>query len=144
MEYKDYYRILGVSKDTSQADIQKAYRSLARKYHPDVNKEEGAETKFKEIGEAYEVLKDSTKRAKYDQFGSAWRTAERTRARPPGWEHIHFDLGGDRPGFDFGTGGGGFGGSGFSSFFEMLFSTGILVGLMPCIRSVLKNRIEIR
>jgi curved DNA-binding protein len=116
LDYKDYYAILGVKKDASQEDIQKAYRKLARKYHPDVNKAPEADVKFKEIGEAYEALKDPEKRQKYDQFGSAWKRAQQTGSPPPGWEGIHFDfgdLGGQ--GFDFG------GGEGFSSFFEMLF-----------------------
>jgi curved DNA-binding protein len=109
LDYKDYYATLGVQKDASQDDIQKAYRKLARKLHPDVNKEPEAELKFKEIGEAYEVLKDPDKRKKYDQFGSDWK---RTGGAPPGWE----GFGGQ--GFDFGGMGGG---EGFSSFFEMLF-----------------------
>ena len=113
MEYKDYYASLGVSKDASQDDIQKAYRKLARKFHPDVNKESGAENRFKEIGEAYEVLKDPEKRQKYDQFGSAWRVRQQTGAPPPGWENIRWDFG---EGSDFDLGG-----SGFSSFFENLF-----------------------
>jgi curved DNA-binding protein len=109
LDYKDYYATLGVKKDASQDDIQKAYRKLARKLHPDVNKEPEAELKFKEIGEAYEVLKDPDKRKKYDQFGADWK---RTGGVPPGWE----GFGGQ--GFDFGGMGGG---EGFSSFFEMLF-----------------------
>ncbi|HVF61954.1 MAG TPA: J domain-containing protein [Thermoanaerobaculia bacterium] len=113
MEYKDYYASLGVSKDASQDDIQKAYRKLARKFHPDVNKDPGAENRFKEIGEAYEVLKDPEKRQKYDQFGSAWRVRQQTGAPPPGWENIRWDFG---EGGDFDLGG-----SGFSSFFENLF-----------------------
>ena len=116
MDYKDYYAILGVKKDASEDDIQKAYRKLARKFHPDVNKAPEAEMKFKEIGEAYEVLKDPDKRQKYDQYGSAWKRAQQTGGGvPPGWE-----------GFDFGQGGGGFGGGGgdFSSFFDMLFGGG--------------------
>lgn len=113
MEYKDYYATLGVKKDASDDEIQKAYRKLARKYHPDVNKAPEAEAKFKEIGEAYEVLKDPDKRQKYDQYGSAWKRAQQTGSPPPGWEG-GFDFGG----FDFGGGGG----SGdFSSFFDMLF-----------------------
>lgn len=74
MEYKDYYKIMGVSAEASQEDIKHAYRKLARKYHPDVSKEPQAETKFKELGEAYEVLKDPKKRAKYDQYGKYWKT----------------------------------------------------------------------
>ena len=104
MDYKDYYATLGVKKDAGQEEIQKAYRKLARKYHPDVNKDPKAELKFKEIGEAYEVLKDPEKRQKYDQFGSAWNRARQTGAPPPGWENVHFDFGGG--GFDFGDLGG--------------------------------------
>jgi curved DNA-binding protein len=121
LDYKDYYATLGVKKDASQEDIQKAYRKLARKYHPDVNKDSDAEVKFKEIGEAYEVLKDPDKRKKYDQFGANWN---RTGGPPPGWENIHFGNGAG--GFDFsGFGGAGGGGAaGFSDFFEMLFGAG--------------------
>jgi curved DNA-binding protein len=116
VQFQDYYQVLGVEKDSSAADIQKAYRRLARRYHPDVNKEPGAETRFKEIGEAYEVLKDPEKRQKYDQYGQAWKRAQTAGAPPPGWEGFEFDFGsGPRTrGFDFGS-------SGFSSFFEMLF-----------------------
>lgn len=118
MEYKDYYATLGVKKDASEEDIQKAYRKLARKFHPDVNKAPEAEAKFKEIGEAYEVLKDPEKRQRYDQYGSAWKRAQQTGGgTPPGWEGVHFDFGQ----------GGGFGGGGsgdFSSFFDMLFGGG--------------------
>jgi curved DNA-binding protein len=114
LDYKDYYAILGVKKDAPEDEIQKAYRKLARKFHPDVNKAPEAEMKFKEIGEAYEVLKDPDKRQKYDQYGSAWKRAQQTGGAPPGWE-----------GFDFGQGGGFGGGSGdFSSFFDMLFGGG--------------------
>ena len=122
MDYKDYYATLGVKKDASQEEIQKAYRKLARKYHPDVNKDADAERKFKEIGEAYEVLKDPDKRQKYDQFGSAWNRARQTGSPPPGWENVHFNFG-DGGGFDF-RGFGGGGGGGFSDFFEMLFGAG--------------------
>jgi len=121
LDYKDYYASLGVKKDASQEDVQKAYRKLARKYHPDVNKDPKAELKFKEIGEAYEVLKDPEKRQKYDQFGSAWKNARQTGAPPPGWEGTQFDFG--NSGFDF-RGFGGGGGGGFSDFCEMLFGAG--------------------
>jgi curved DNA-binding protein len=116
LEYKDYYATLGVAKDASQDDIQKAYRKLARKLHPDVNKAPEAEVKFKEIGEAYEVLKDPDKRKKYDQFGADWK---RTGGVPPGWEGFGGQGFGGQ-GFDFDFSGMG-GGEGFSSFFEMLF-----------------------
>jgi curved DNA-binding protein len=115
MEFKDYYAVLGVAKNASQEEIQRAYRKLARKYHPDINKTSGAEDKFKNIGEAYEVLKDPDKRAKYDRYGAAWKAAEQGGgAPPPGYEDIWFDLGGADD-FTFS------GGSGFSSFFEQLF-----------------------
>ncbi|MDD2850519.1 MAG: J domain-containing protein [Desulfuromonadaceae bacterium] len=71
-DYQDYYKTLGVEKKASQEDIQRAYRKLARKFHPDINKESSAEEKFKQINEAYKVLGDSEKRVKYDQFGSGW------------------------------------------------------------------------
>jgi len=120
LDYKDYYAVLGVAKDASSAEIQKAYRKLARKFHPDVNKKPEAETKFKEINEAHEVLKNEEKRAKYDQFGSAWKQSQQTGAPPPGYEDIFtvFTSGADnRAGFDFG-------GEEFSSFFDMLFGSG--------------------
>jgi curved DNA-binding protein len=117
MEFKDYYAILGVEKSATQEEIQRAYRKLARKYHPDVNKASGAEEKFKELGEAYEVLKDPDKRAKYDRYGSAWKAAQQSGGTPPpGYEDVWFDLGGgseSRGGF-----------SDFSSFFEQLFGSG--------------------
>ncbi len=109
MEYKDYYSTLGVSKQASADEIQKAYRKLARKYHPDVNRSAGAEDKFKEITESYEVLKDPEKRKTYDRFGKDWKAFAGGRgAPPPGFENIRFDFGGG-------------GGSGFSSFFDALF-----------------------
>ena len=76
MEYKDYYKILEVSKDASAEQIKKEYRKLARKYHPDVNKEPDAEKKFKDVAEAYEVLKDPEKRKAYDQYGENWKAAK--------------------------------------------------------------------
>jgi curved DNA-binding protein len=124
VEYKDYYQTLGVARDASQQDIQRAYRKLARKYHPDISKEPQAEDRFKEITEAYEVLKDADKRQKYDQFGQAWKQGERSGAPPQGWEQVIFGGGpGGRVRYDFNDlgGMGGAGGSGFSSFFDMLF-----------------------
>ncbi len=121
MDYKDYYATLGVKKDATQEEIQKAYKKLARKFHPDVNKDPAAEAKFKDIGEANEVLKDPEKRARYDQYGSAWNSARQTGAPPPGWDGVRFDFdGAGGRGFDFGGGGA----DGFSSFFDMLFGSG--------------------
>jgi len=76
MEYKDYYKVMGLDKNADQDEIKRVYRKLARKYHPDVSKESNAEHKFKELGEAYEVLKDPEKRAKYDQYGQYWQHPE--------------------------------------------------------------------
>jgi len=136
VEYKDYYKTLGVERSASQQEIQRAYRKLARKHHPDISKESGAEDRFKEITEAYEVLKDAEKRKRYDQFGQAWKQSGGAPggagAPPPGWEQVIFGaggpgMGGQRVDFDFGGlggpggGFGGAGGSGFSDFFEMLF-----------------------
>ncbi|MFY9825718.1 MAG: DnaJ C-terminal domain-containing protein [Thermoanaerobaculia bacterium] len=122
MDYKDYYATLGVKKDASPEEIQKAYKKLARKFHPDVNKDPQAEVKFKEIGEAYEALKDPDKRQRYDQYGSAWNRARQSGGgAPPGWEVRYGDSGG----FDFGDFSGmGGGGERFSSFFDMLFGGG--------------------
>lgn len=111
MEYKDYYKIMGVERNATQDEIKKAYRKLARKFHPDVSKESNAESKFKELGEAYEVLKDPEKRVAYDQLGANWKAGQDFRP-PPDWD----------AGFEF-SGGGFTGGdpSGFSDFFEQLF-----------------------
>ena len=114
MEYKDYYEIMGVKKDATQDEIKRAYRKLARKYHPDVSKEADAETKFKEVGEAYEVLKDPEKRTAYDQLGSQWQAGQDFHP-PPGWD----------AGFEFSDGGaGGPDLGGFSDFFESLYGRG--------------------
>lgn len=85
MQYKDYYKILGVDRKSTPEDIKKAYRKLARKYHPDVSKEKNAEEKFKEMAEAYEVLKEPEKRAAYDELGSSYQAGQNFRP-PPGWE----------------------------------------------------------
>jgi curved DNA-binding protein len=113
MEYKDYYKIMGVDRKATPEEIKRAYRKLARKYHPDVSKEKHAEAKFKELGEAYEVLKDPKKRAAYDQIGQNWQEGQ-TFTPPPGWERE----------FDFGKGVGGGRATGFSDFFEALFGGG--------------------
>ncbi len=124
VKYKDYYEILGVSREASQDDINKAYRKLARKYHPDVNPEPEGEEKFKEINEAYEVLKDPEKRKRYDSLGSDWDSGQDFRP-PPGWgEGGHFEFFTDMGGHGMGGQGAGFqtfGESGFSDFFDMLF-----------------------
>jgi curved DNA-binding protein len=109
MEYKDYYKILGVEKTASADDIKAAYRKLARQNHPDINKDKGAEARFKEIAEAYEVLKDPEKRAAYDQVGQGFRPGQDFRP-PPGWDQ----------GFEF-SGAGDGEGQDFSDFFESLF-----------------------
>ena len=111
MEYKDYYKILGVERGATAEEIKKAYRKLARKYHPDVSKAPDAEERFKEVNEAYEVLGDEKKRKAYDQLGSNWRSGQEFRP-PPGWEEM---VGG------FSYGGGHAGPGGFSDFFEQLF-----------------------
>jgi curved DNA-binding protein len=117
MEYKDYYKLMGVKRDATQDEIKRAYRKLARKYHPDVSKEADAEAKFKELGEAYEVLKDAKKRAAYDELGSQWKAGQEFRP-PPNWERgFEFrDFGGAGPGSGSGADAGG-----FSDFFETLF-----------------------
>ena len=117
VKFRDYYEVLGVDRTAKQEEIQRAYRKLARKFHPDVNKAPDAEVKFKEINEAYEVLGDPEKRQKYDQLGAHWKDGQDFRP-PPGWE-THFDFGrGAGPGqTEFHWGGTG----GFSDFFETLF-----------------------
>ncbi len=114
MEFKDYYDTLGVKRGATQDEIKRAYRKLARKYHPDVSQEADAEQRFKEVGEAYEVLKDPEKRAAYDQLGANWQAGQDFRP-PPDWDK----------GFEFH--GGGFtdaDAAQFSDFFESLFGRG--------------------
>lgn len=116
MQYKDYYKILGVSRDADESDIKRAYRRLARKYHPDVSTEDDAEARFREANEAYEVLKDPEKRAAYDQLGSGGTSGEHGFEPPPDWNHQDFDFqGGGYTGSDAGD---------FSEFFESLFGRG--------------------
>ncbi|NND60608.1 MAG: DnaJ domain-containing protein, partial [Gammaproteobacteria bacterium] len=114
MEFRDYYEIMGVERDATQDEIKRAYRKLARKYHPDVSQEAEAEQRFKEVGEAYEVLKDPEKRAAYDQLGSNYNAGQEFRP-PPDWNE----------GFEFHGGGFTDGDPGqFSEFFESLFGGG--------------------
>ena len=96
VKYRDYYEILGIQRSVGQDEIQRAYRKLARKYHPDVSKAANAEDKFKELSEAYEVLKDPEKRKMYDQFGPNWRSGQDFRP-PPEWG-AQFDTAGAGPG----------------------------------------------
>ena len=109
MDYKDYYKVIGVERDAKQDEIKRAYRKLARKYHPDVSKEKDAEAKFKELGEAYEVLKDPEKRASYDQLGANWKAGQEFHP-PPNWD-AGFEYGGNTNAGDSST----------SEFFESLF-----------------------
>src|ERR1700752_648263 len=95
MEFRDYYKILGVQRTATADDIKKSYRRLARKFHPDVSKEKDAEARFKEVQEAYEVLKDPEKRAAYDQLGSEWKSGQQFRP-PPDWAS-GFEFGGGAP-----------------------------------------------
>src|SRR4249919_645678 len=120
VQYKDYYQSLGVARTATDDEIKKAFRKLARQYHPDVAKDKKkSEEKFKEINEAYEVLGDAAKRKKYDELGPNWKQGADFRP-PPGWEGF-----GGRPGGRGGNQDGDyefhFGGTGFSDFFEQLF-----------------------
>jgi len=110
VEFKDYYKVMGVARDATEAQIKQSYRRLARKFHPDVSKEPDAEARFKEVGEAYEVLRSPEKRAAYDQLGSGPRPGQDFRPPP--------DFG---TGFEFSGAGPGDGGGDYSEFFESLF-----------------------
>lgn len=111
MEYKDYYKTLGVSRTATTDEIKRVYRKLARKYHPDVSKEPNAEERFKEVQEAYEVLKDPKKREAYDQLGSQWKSGQEFRP-PPNWQG--FSGFGDQSFSEEDLGG-------FSDFFSSIF-----------------------
>jgi curved DNA-binding protein len=109
MQYKDYYQVLGVRRTADAEEIKRAYRKLARKYHPDVSDEKNAEDRFKEVAEAYEVLRDADKRAAYDQLGRDYRGGQQFRP-PPDWAQRFGQSGGQRPDLH-----------GFSDFFSSLF-----------------------
>jgi len=115
--YKDYYEALGVKRDASADEIRRAYRRRARKYHPDVSKEPGAQQKFSEISEAHDVLKDPQKRKRYDALGADWKSGQEFRP-PPGWQNTHFEFRGGpgQRGFSFSQGG-------FSDFFDAMFGS---------------------
>ncbi|MFN8670900.1 MAG: DnaJ C-terminal domain-containing protein [Candidatus Sericytochromatia bacterium] len=117
MNYKDYYKILGVDKKAAEKDIQKAYKTLAKKYHPDINKTKDAEAKFKEINEAYEVLGDKDKRQKYDNLGANWNQYQNFG------NYSYQDMGDIK--------GNKFYGSDFSDFFEIFFGSGAGGGSTP-------------
>ena len=127
MEYKDYYQILGVDKRASQKEIKKAYRRLARQYHPDVNPgDKAAEARFKEINEAHEVLGDPEKRKKYEELGANWQQWQRTGGDPRGFDWSRWYAGGQPGGgrvrVEYGDLGDLFGqGGGFSDFFRSVF-----------------------
>ena len=119
MEFKDYYKIMGVARDATQDEIKRAYRTLARKYHPDVSKAPDAEARFKELGEANAVLKDLEKRAAYDQLGSNWQAGQDFRP-PPDW-NTGFEFSGDGSA-------GAASAADFSDFFESLYGRGFESG----------------
>jgi curved DNA-binding protein len=119
VKYKDYYKILGVDRKASQDEIKKAYRKLAKKYHPDRNPgDDKIKGKFEEISEAYEVLSDPDKKKKYDALGSNWRSGQNFRPSDDWASTFDFDLGSFMKDFDFSSGRGG---TGFSDFFESIF-----------------------
>lgn len=113
VEFQDYYHVLNVPKTATQQEIQKSYRKLARTYHPDINKEKGAEEKFKKITEAYEVLKNPEARKRYDMLGKNYQSGQPFTPPPGSWQNVNVDFG------DLGIDP-----SGFSSFFEQFFTQG--------------------
>ena len=133
VKFQDYYETLGVPRTASKDEIQRAYRKLAKQYHPDVNKAPDAEKKFKQASEAYEVLSDKDKRQRYDSLGADYKAGQEFRP-PPGWENVDFDAPGSGPGSGTGrrrrAGGPGagaefhFSGGDFSDFFEAFFGRG--------------------
>ena len=131
MQYKDYYNVLGVKKGATEKEIKSAFRKLARKFHPDLNpNDREAEAKFKEINEAYEVLSDSEKRKKYNEFGSDWERYQQTQGAPGGFDFSQYSqsYGSAGPGGVRYTTTGGEGAEDFSDFFEMLFGRGSRTG----------------
>lgn len=132
MEFKDYYEIIGVEKDATQDEIKRAYRKLARKYHPDVSKEPDAEARFKEVGEAHDVLSDTDKRAAYDKLASG-ATSGQPFTPPPDWD----------AGFEFrGRGFEGTGGEAYSDFFEAIFGRHMGARAGPQTRTTFQTRGE--
>ena len=126
MEYKDYYKILGIKREATQAEVKSAYRKLAKKYHPDVNKTPEASEKFKDINEAFEVLSDKDKRARYDSLGANWQ-AGANYTPPPGFEN--FNFGGGAGQYQYSSSGINFEDlGGFSDFFNSLFGGGFAAG----------------
>src|SRR5580658_3778431 len=122
MQYRDYYEVLGVARGADADAVKRAYRKLARKYHPDVSKEKNAESKFKEVQEAYEVLRDPEKRAAYDQLGRDYRTGQQFRP-PPDWaQRFGHSAGGSQRFSDL---------NGFSDFFSSLFGGAAGAGAPP-------------
>jgi curved DNA-binding protein len=113
MEFKDYYKVLGVERSATDDEIKKAFRKGARKYHPDINPDAESEAKFKDVNEAYEVLKDPERRAAYDQLGKEPPQSQGRYQPPPGWDN-DFEFSGGGPQSD----------EGFSDFFENLFRRG--------------------